>query len=486
MTIRWETYALGLDEALRTFDPHAAGAKGVPAKENLSRTAVPCEIAGQKAFLKIHRSRSPLEGFKQALAPKSRQEARLARRLREVGGSAPEPLAAGWDARGSYLLTRELAGARPLNETEGSPALARALGALMARLHRVGLWHPDLHAGNLLVSTAPDASPWLTVADLPSAKLIPEMPKGLVLKSLAMLAASLPRFRNADLLRALKAYRTGTLPSRKARRRRVLALLAERERIWDRHWRSRTRRCTRTTGAFVATEAMVRRRDFPEASVTEALKAHRETLTGAGASRLLKKDGPTSVSRGAGVCVKASRKSRRSWIGANALWERDCATARPLAWVQEGFLITEDLSSSAREMDRWLAERWESLPPSVRRRFLQGLAAAFRKLGERGVWPSDAKACNLFVRQKDVGFEFPLVDTDGVRETRPSTAALSRTLVQLHLSTPRRVGRLARARFLRALTGKDWRGYARFVLRMARGRSILFQSEAGDVEEAQP
>ncbi len=491
MSIRWETCAPGFDGALHAFDPAAAASAAVPAKENLSRTVVPCEIAGRRAFLKIHRSRSGWERLKQALAPKARLEARLAGRLRTLGISAPEPLAWGVDATASYLLTRELESAVPLERVGASAALARTLGTLMARLHKAGLWHPDLHAGNLLVTTAPDAKPWLTVADLPSARLIPEMPRRLAVRALAMLAASLPLFRPADLLRALKAYRGGSGMSRKSRRKLIHLVLAEREGIWNRHWRSRTRRCMRTTGAFLASPGMVRRRDVSEETVRAAVTAHREALAGTGTSRLLKRDRKTSLSLGGGLSVKAflGDRARRSWMGANALWERDCPTARPLAWVREGrdsFLVTGDLSSTAREMDRWVTERWKGLPASGRRRFLADLAAAFRKLGERAVWPGDAKACNLFVREKDGGFEFLLVDTDGVRQKRPSTAALARTLTQLHLSTPRRIGRTERARFLRGLAGKQWKSYARLVLRMSRRSAILFQSDGGDVQEPQP
>lgn len=512
--LRWKLYAPGLADALRAFDPEADAGTNLPVKENLTRTVVPCRLGPIQAFLKIHRSRSVWDHLKQRLAPKALLEADLALRLRRLGIPAPEPLAAGWSSGASFLLTRGIPGAVPLHDADLPPALRREacerLGRLLADAHRAHLWHPDLHAGNLLVAPGADGAPWLTVSDLPSARLVPSVSGAMATRSLAMLAASLPALSRADRLRGLRAYCGGTLPPRRRLASRIARILAERDAIWERHWLSRTRRCTRTTGAFTARREgplrVVARREFPEGAAAEALAQHQAILASPTDPRAVKRDLKTSVTRGviAGgfrTAVKAFRsrrlgpsRARRAWIAANALAERDCPTARPLAWVENGaagYLLTEDLAGAASELDRFLARRWGSLPPAARRRLISDLARTIRRLGERGVWPGDAKACNLFVTElPDGGYGFPLVDVDGVRQKRPDALEMARALSQLHLSVPRAVGRLARGRFLRAFLGSrakaEWREYAELALSLSADQGILYQSGAGDVREETP
>lgn len=87
-------------------------------------------------------------------------EFHLLARLRDMGLPVPEPVAARYRRRGLHysadLITRRVEGARTLAEhLEGDdlePGLARAVGALVARFHRHGVWHADLNATNLLVT----------------------------------------------------------------------------------------------------------------------------------------------------------------------------------------------------------------------------------------------------------------------------------------------------------------------------------------------
>ncbi len=118
-------------------------------------------------------------------ASKARAEAERTREAAARGVPTLEILAfgeasAGTGARGSYLVTRTLDGARPLSAyLEGelplfAPArrtrirrrLAVALGELLARMHGAGVVHADLHPGNLLLRLRPDDEPDLYVIDL--------------------------------------------------------------------------------------------------------------------------------------------------------------------------------------------------------------------------------------------------------------------------------------------------------------------------------
>ena len=86
-------------------------------------------------------------------------EWRLLDRLWRRGVSVPRPIAARYRRRGPFyrcdLITARIPDARPLSERliDGAvpPALWRALGAAIARLHCEGVDHADLNAHNVLV-----------------------------------------------------------------------------------------------------------------------------------------------------------------------------------------------------------------------------------------------------------------------------------------------------------------------------------------------
>ena len=200
---------------------------------------------------------------------KARAEAGRAREAAARGVPTLEPLAvgeasAGAAARGSFLVTRTVDGARTLTAflEEELPAfaparrarvrqsLAVALGRLLARMHDAGVVHADLHPGNLLLRLGPGDEPDLYLIDLYAVRLGPPLdwPRGrdnlVVLNRWFILRAARP-----DRLRCWRAYRAArALPSgwplngagardaaREIERCTVISNL--------RFWRSRDRRC---------------------------------------------------------------------------------------------------------------------------------------------------------------------------------------------------------------------------------------------------
>jgi len=95
-----------------------------------------------------------------------REHSALAR-LHAAGLPVPRPLGVTRAGRSFELRQEAVPGARALGEFLGGAArpprgwraLLGALGALLARLHALGLEHGDLHAGNVLVDAA--GRPWL-------------------------------------------------------------------------------------------------------------------------------------------------------------------------------------------------------------------------------------------------------------------------------------------------------------------------------------
>jgi tRNA A-37 threonylcarbamoyl transferase component Bud32 len=91
------------------------------------------------------------------LGPRARREYEITREVARRGVATLEALAWGEDAGGSYLVTRTLPDASLL-DVLASPLTARlrqqiakALGTFLARAHRAGVRHDDLHPGNLLM-----------------------------------------------------------------------------------------------------------------------------------------------------------------------------------------------------------------------------------------------------------------------------------------------------------------------------------------------
>ncbi|MBN8921747.1 MAG: 3-deoxy-D-manno-octulosonic acid kinase [Rhodanobacter sp. 68-29] len=88
-------------------------------------------------------------------------EFRLLAEIARLGLPGPAPVAARYRRHGLFyradLITRCVADAQTLAECLAAgrldAELARATGALVARFHRAGIWHADLNAHNVLVTS---------------------------------------------------------------------------------------------------------------------------------------------------------------------------------------------------------------------------------------------------------------------------------------------------------------------------------------------
>ena len=89
-------------------------------------------------------------------------EFRLLAEIARLGLPGPAPVAARYQRHGLFyradLITRRIADAQTLAESLAAgrldAELARETGALVARFHRAGIWHADLNAHNVLVTTS--------------------------------------------------------------------------------------------------------------------------------------------------------------------------------------------------------------------------------------------------------------------------------------------------------------------------------------------
>jgi 3-deoxy-D-manno-octulosonic acid kinase len=87
-------------------------------------------------------------------------EFHLLAEIERLGLPGPTPVAARYCRQGAFytadLITRRIADAHTLAERLAAgqldSALAEAVGVLVARFHRAGIWHADLNAHNVMVS----------------------------------------------------------------------------------------------------------------------------------------------------------------------------------------------------------------------------------------------------------------------------------------------------------------------------------------------
>ena len=93
---------------------------------------------------------------------RSFREFRLLQAMTQLQLPVPQVVAARYRRAGLYyradLITRRLANTHTLAESLAQghmdAELAQAVGALVARFHRVGVWHADLNAHNVLIAPA--------------------------------------------------------------------------------------------------------------------------------------------------------------------------------------------------------------------------------------------------------------------------------------------------------------------------------------------
>lgn len=133
------------------------GDRGVVVKESPAKRVTRHQWGGHEYYMKVYRHAfAPLRPFKFLFTPAApRREWVNARRLEALHLPVVRHLAHGerWrlGLRESILITEGFPG-RPLDEVPGlDPALALAL---VERLHEHGVFHADLHAGNVLAHPA--------------------------------------------------------------------------------------------------------------------------------------------------------------------------------------------------------------------------------------------------------------------------------------------------------------------------------------------
>lgn len=553
----WQVHP-GWEQVL--FDVHGvrlhqwlASGQATAVKEGAGRIVYRIDLPQAEVYLKHYRVRGLCASGRVLLRRSPAQrEYRTACRLLERRIPTTQPLAWGQCrtlglTSEHFLITQGVSGATTLAEyidrvlpALSPPAQSRArrrvveaLARFCAALHQAGIYHDDLHLGNILVRSSPSGAESGTVElyliDLPSVRIGRPLSWRLSSRNLVMLNADWGRnVSRSERWRFWRAYLVARPELAFDDPRAIAAELVVRSRRYAlRLARCRDKRALATNRDFVRLctpqGTLWAVRDLPPSVGLDLLSSpsdwvrrwlHRPAKLSRRSvvvqARLLlgetecdvafKRYRPPSLGKWLLGLVRESR-ARRTWRMGHALLARGIATPRPLAAIQprrarlrgESYLATAWLPG-ALNLHEYL---WQlaPLPLADRKRRVRALAASLGRLLARLHWWNishvDLKACNVLVVDRQDELYTALVDVESARfHRRLSFARRARDLARLAASLQAHpwITRSDRLRFLRAYlsnlpmdTQRDWRAhwqlireYASAILRRfsRRGQAI--------------
>jgi tRNA A-37 threonylcarbamoyl transferase component Bud32 len=473
-----------------------------------------------RVFVKRDRTKGWAEALKYVFLPsKARMEWFIAYQLRKRNLPVPRPL--GWVERvrrgwvkESYYLSEAIGTGISLIDLLDSRrrATTEPLAKTIKVFHDAGLFHRDLHAGNLVWN-----GETFFLTDLHRAKLLKSLSLEQRLQNLSHLFHSLrSHWKEDDFLRCMANYfGEESLDPREIGNRfqKVLSSMENLQRRWR---KSRTRRCLKESTDFSRVSgkgmAVYRRRDFPMDRIEEALSRHR-ALMERRPENLLKQAPESMVSLvQAGdkrICVKEFRypdwidrikenfrspKGRKAWIAGNGLKIRGVASPGVMAYaekrngfgIREGFLLMEAFENGE-EMDRYLFREGQNV--QRKRLFVTALARWLSGLHAKEIFHRDMKACNIYVSEEGEGWSFQLLDLEDVRlDKRVKGTDAFRTLLQLNTSIPKEITRADRMRFFREYCRlhpviQDKKSFLSRLMQESRKRGVVYVTPQGVVEE---
>jgi tRNA A-37 threonylcarbamoyl transferase component Bud32 len=452
-----------------------------PASGRGGRSALRAVLdSGEVLFVKRFPARPPRRRLQLAIARLVRQhpahrEWRALRRLAAAGAPVPAPRALGRLRGGDLVLvTAFLAGpslARALAAGARGSEIATAVGSTVARLHRAGFVHGDLHAGNVVVA---DAGPLLV--DLGAARRTRS--RRARRRDAAALDHSVARSLDlVDRVRLRAAALGLHRPFDAGARRELRAVGAVARARGIAHARARMRRVgrpgRRAAPARVGALSGLRDRALAPEDLARALAAppaagdarRRVRFVEVGGRRLVVKEFATGV-RGAIFDRLRGSPARRAWRAGFGLAALGVPAASPLAFLERrraglpvaSALVLEDLCPA------FAVDSPE--PGASASERVDALARLVLSLHGAGAMHADLTAGNVLLARGPDGLAARLVDLEDARiPRRLGDAARARALAQLNASVPDWIPD--------ALRGRAFRRYATWLPFRAPRERIL-------------
>jgi tRNA A-37 threonylcarbamoyl transferase component Bud32 len=462
-------------------------------KHNVSRTVYRGFLGNMEVYLKHFHSRSWLHRLGRRISGgEARGEMKSLLYLRSRGMEVASPLAAGRTGTTEWLATAAVCPAQRADlwhqrQLAAGPAGYRrirqatvALGRLIGRMHAAGVFHRDLHCGNILVRTD-TPQPTLVLMDLHRLHRKRRLSRRSKAANLAQLLHDRWDFTTrSDRLRFLRSYLSesgagGSLRSWQEevetfarRHRRQQYARRDRRTLGTGHYFSPIKLSYGWRGHVVlaskrrpvglrSAEAEFTVEDWrlalrnPEALLTEGPL---EVVKDSPSSRIVRRNlhvGPHHLEvfvkqarrkkwwKALGDCLRPSRSIRAFELG-HALLTRGVATTLPLAslerrsgpWLRDSILITEAVDTPClnRFMETHLAAPLRGSAPltTVQRRqlaqeVLWQLGRLLQRLHDNNFAHRDLKSGNILIHWQGASRpEVVLVDLDGLSRRRFLTA----------------------------------------------------------------
>lgn len=493
-------------------------------KESPVRTVSIISGPRGRLFLKRYKIRKFKEKFKYLAVPsKAHKEWLMGRQALRKGIATPVPLAMAERRtkrflRDAFLITQAIVPSSPLIELipkGGHEGLLARAARLIRQAHEAGLFHQDLHAGNILVRKKDKK---LYLIDLHRSRFVRSLPKHRRLWNLAQFFYSLKGCLSPQDKEAfLQQYDKEKLIFQDGFAEGLQKIERLEERLYRRHMRSRTKRCLKDSGGFyIAKKGDWRiwaRRGWEPQQLLKIITKHQD-IVAKDRDGLIKTDRRSAVSffnyKKTRICVKEYRyrggpgrikdcfrrsKARRGWLMGNGLVVRGIGGIIPQALLerrrrgfpQDAFLIMETPPGYI-ELDRYMVETF-GIPPqkgAEKRAFLTALASFMADLYLLKIAHGDLKTCNIMVSEEQKRWEFGLVDMDDIRlDKNIRTRRVLKELIQLHTSTPLFIGMDDRitflSQYLRLIERDDIRDIIQKVIKGSRGRQLVYVAPGGDV-----
>ena len=405
-------------------------------KENQRRRIFLLQTPQGEYFLKISTLIRRKDRLRHFVLPMRRDaEWRNLHRLRRMLIDAARPIMKGHKNRHFFfIVTRGVCGKHP---TCQSIADARTLGRYLSRIHDKGVYHADLHPGNIILQ--PGCRPCLI--DAQEVFVLPHMPRWTRTHNLGALFHHLMALgATGDWLHALLvAYNEGVSVSVENS-----AVFEHCDYHRERRYASRTKRACKNSSDFaIVSKGAVRgykRKNFswgPQ-EVQEALKK----------GQWLKED---RVLQYRGICIKVHTnrffhkdRSLKAWKMSRALDVRGITVPKALAYFRmsgkscflsqllvDGIRLNDYLSSMDNE--------------SQKRQAIRAFAEWMGKVHRHKMWQRDFKSTNVLVQKEN----YFMLDQESVIPLRrlPSNRQRIINLAQLNASVSNAVSLKDRLRF---------------------------------------
>jgi tRNA A-37 threonylcarbamoyl transferase component Bud32 len=416
-------------------------------KKNVRRQVLRIQAEGRCFFLKRSTLVRSKDRLRLLLLPNRRRaEWRNLHRLAAMGIPVPTPLVRG-EARHlkppqHFILTSEVAG-RPVDYN--GPTNWSQLGVFIGHLHGKGIYHADLHPGNMRMT----ADGEYALLDVQSVFFMLRLPLFLRLRNIGRFFFHF--LESGDISLRLEPFLKGYNVDFTTRIGIGEALEAARGQL-ERHYRSRTRRCLANGSEFERVNDRglkgYRRRGFD----WERTKLQTAVTKG----QALKSDTVLSYQ---GVCIKRRRKRwfhrdrcRTSWVMSRAMEIRGIEVPKSLAYLVSGhetYFLSEYIAG-AQLLNDFLTGLSST---GQKRQPLISLARWIRRIHSSRLRQRDFKSSNILYRDGS----YYLLDMESVTARQPDDAQKIMNLAQLNASVSNRITLRDRLRFFYFYTvGESW------------------------------